>query len=302
MRHSLSVALCLALVSLFGSAWADSSATRYDPGRYPAVLAEAGGVKLTEGDVRGHLALYEILVLEEATKADADAIQRDAITRFNAQPGPVAADFDELHATLEQLSAVTRPEHILAVRLQMLAAFHKAWKALPKAERPALLTRVFERVGVEATDPDKGTLLTRVDLDGFLSWMNRMSELTTGEGIGKRDMKKARKAIAKGFASLAAEQQGVIASGALLDAYYKALIAKLTPEQKRQIRQQAQAQAAAAQPAPAPAGPSQPGQAIDPGVYKIMSDMSLQSHVTSMNIIENIGGSGNYWEVVDRPW
>ncbi len=31
----------------------------------------------------------------------------------------------------------------------------------------------------------------------------------------------------------------------------------------------------------------------------VMSNIMLNQHVTTMNIIENIGGTGNYWEVTD---
>jgi hypothetical protein len=34
-------------------------------------------------------------------------------------------------------------------------------------------------------------------------------------------------------------------------------------------------------------------------VFKMMNDMSLNNHALSLNIIENIGGTGNYWSVVD---
>ena len=32
-------------------------------------------------------------------------------------------------------------------------------------------------------------------------------------------------------------------------------------------------------------------------MFNMMNNMSLQNHATTMNIIENIGGTGNYWEV-----
>jgi len=35
--------------------------------------------------------------------------------------------------------------------------------------------------------------------------------------------------------------------------------------------------------------------------FKIMNDTSLMQHATSLNIIENIGNTGNYWEVKDYP-
>jgi hypothetical protein len=32
---------------------------------------------------------------------------------------------------------------------------------------------------------------------------------------------------------------------------------------------------------------------------KMMNEMNMNTHATSLNIIENTGGTGNYWSVVD---
>ena len=34
-------------------------------------------------------------------------------------------------------------------------------------------------------------------------------------------------------------------------------------------------------------------------MFQMMNDMNMNSHALSLNIIENIGGTGNYWNVVD---
>ena len=36
--------------------------------------------------------------------------------------------------------------------------------------------------------------------------------------------------------------------------------------------------------------------------WKIMQDISLRSHVISMNIIEGIGGGDGYWKITNDPW
>jgi len=36
-------------------------------------------------------------------------------------------------------------------------------------------------------------------------------------------------------------------------------------------------------------------------MFRIMNNINHQTHATSLNIIENIGGTGNYWKVVDLP-
>jgi len=34
-------------------------------------------------------------------------------------------------------------------------------------------------------------------------------------------------------------------------------------------------------------------------MFQMMNEMNMNTHATSLNIIENIGGTGNYWSVVD---
>jgi hypothetical protein len=34
-------------------------------------------------------------------------------------------------------------------------------------------------------------------------------------------------------------------------------------------------------------------------MFRMMNEMNMNTHATSLNIIENIGGTGNYWSVVD---
>lgn len=300
MRRSIAM-LTTVSISLNGAhqALAAEGGEGYDPTKFPGVLATAQGVNLTEGDVRAHVALFEFLVMAEASDKDEKALQADAVKRFQGAPALMRKDLDELHVTMKSLSALSDPGDVMTARTRLLAAFHAARAAIPQAERPVLIDRLFERVGVAATDAEKGTLLTDADADGFISWLQRMAALSGGKKLGAKEKRQLRAEMVKGFATLSAEEQLLLASGALLDTYWGAVIAKLTPEQKRQILDQAKGQAAASQPAaPAPQG----GKGIDPSVYKIMSDMSLQSHATSMNIIEGIGGSGNYWEVVDSPW
>lgn len=35
--------------------------------------------------------------------------------------------------------------------------------------------------------------------------------------------------------------------------------------------------------------------------YQALSNLSRSQHLTTMNILENMGGSGDYWEMVERP-
>jgi transcription-repair coupling factor (superfamily II helicase) len=114
------------------------------------------------------------------------------------------------------------------------------------------------------------------------------------------------------FASLPLEQKQVLCVTNLLYQVIEYNWKRLSHEQQQAYKQQLIAQNVP----PVPATPQvnePPVDTNDPAAlyayqlkmqqeteyWTMMSNISLQSHVTSMNIIENIGGTGNYWEIVD---
>lgn len=55
---------------------------------------------------------------------------------------------------------------------------------------------------------------------------------------------------------------------------------------------------------PSRKAPTTPGEiaaerSVNDLYYKTMMDMNNQIHVTNLNIIENMGGTGNYWKIED---
>ena len=114
--------------------------------------------------------------------------------------------------------------------------------------------------------------------------------------------------LARSFPGLAAPQKQVVCAGSVLWTILDARWKRLTPDQQEQFRQQYRMAAAMPPPQPAyPAAPSGAGAGLDAiadaearqRMFEILSDVSLQQHVTSLNIIENMSDSGNYWEIVD---
>jgi len=116
------------------------------------------------------------------------------------------------------------------------------------------------------------------------------------------------------FASLPLEQKQMLCVTNLLYQVIDYNWKRLSYEQQQAYKQQVIAQNVPPQQAPATPQVSEPPiDTNDPAAlyayqlkmqqereyWTMMSNISMQSHATSMNIIENMGGTGNYWEIVD---
>ena len=112
------------------------------------------------------------------------------------------------------------------------------------------------------------------------------------------------------FYTMPPQQKQILCSASLIWALLESNWKRLTGDQREQFRRNYHARTAGMQPAAGGAGPVATTGRPDTGksmaefqarqnMLRIMSDMNLQTHATSLNIIENIGGTGNYWEVVD---
>ncbi|MEM8995604.1 MAG: hypothetical protein AAGF23_12535, partial [Acidobacteriota bacterium] len=100
--------------------------------------------------------------------------------------------------------------------------------------------------------------------------------------------------LVPGFTSLGTEEKQFLAAAGVLHEVLAANLRGMTPGQVAALRQNMASTQPAPQPPPAT---GRSGGTMDANTARFLSQMSLQQHVSTMNAIENIGGTGNYWEV-----
>jgi hypothetical protein len=117
--------------------------------------------------------------------------------------------------------------------------------------------------------------------------------------------------IVKAFPSMRIEQKKLLCSAGLLWQLMEYNWNRLDASQKQQFRSQFTGNRSVAASGQTPAyssGQSQQKKSASQQMadyqarqncMKMMMDMNTMTHATSLNIIENIGGTGNYWEVVN---
>lgn len=295
--RSVALAATLVLISWNGAA------------AEPRVLASEGGLTLTSEHFDAGVDLIQFIIGQPVKASELKELEAKLVEEFGQMPGEVIRQLTDIQGSLRQLHALTDPGQISLARQQLFGALYQATLPMPEADKPLMVQVINRYIRVLAVDPYQGLLLTDRDADGLLNFLAFMSGLNGQPVVLTPELQRGfEQDLARSFPGLAPPQKQVVCAGSvlwtILDAHWK----RLTPGQQEQFRQQYRMAAAMPPPQPVyPAAPSGAGSGLDAiadaearqRMFEILSDVSLQQHVTSLNIIENMSDSGNYWEIVD---
>jgi len=289
------------------------------PAKTPArVLAEAGGKRLTTSDLDGALGIVEFVIGGLLPASDRERFTSAAQAEFGADPAAFLAEMGRLGSSLADLHRLTDPAQVAAARQQLFTAFWKAAAPVPVAERPLLLRLIFDHVEILAVDEGAGLVLTRRDLQAALAYLLFAHGLyceVTGQRlpVSPAMQQTVTAGLTANFKNLPVEQKQFLAGASVVWASVQAQWSRLDAFQQGQYKVKLAARfpdgSSHQQPASAPSAgraeslaDRQADFAARQRTFQIMHDINLQSHATSLNIIENIGGTGNYWEVVPSSY
>ncbi|MEW6365783.1 MAG: hypothetical protein AB1714_14230 [Acidobacteriota bacterium] len=278
------------------------------------VLARAGAYALSRGQVSAGIGLLQFIIGQPVTPAEAKELEDRCILEFNQQPERHTQELESLNRSLQQLYTLTDPLRIGLARQQLFAALYLASRELPESEKPLMIQVMNRHIRVLAYDAATQSVLTDRDVTGMVRYLAFLSGLS-GQPVQLTDsLRQSVESDLMGrFPQMTVEQKQLVCSASLLWQLMEGNWSRLTPSQQQQFRAQYAAQVGPpAQPqqysAPSRAGASK-GTMYDQmreaqarqNMFRIMNNINRQTHATSLNIIENIGGTGNYWKVVDLP-
>jgi hypothetical protein len=270
------------------------------------VLATQNGYRLT----RSHVAVgADLIRFISGTPVHPDELaqmERQSMLEFQIDPALFIQQIGQLAQALQALQTLTDPAQIGLGRQQLFAELHLATRPIPPADRPLLIQLLERRIQVLAVDAVNRLVLTDRDVDGMLRYLAFIGQLQQQPLSLTPDLQREfTAAMTQQFPSMALEQKQLLCMASILWTVMEANWNRMAPAQRQQLQQSIAGQYAAPAPSAAPPGPSPTLSMADwnanQNMMRMMNDMSLQNHAVSMNIIENMGGSGNYWEVVDQP-
>lgn len=282
------------------------------------VIAEKGEYKLIHGNLRTGIDLTQFIIGHKVKDSEIRALKQKLIQEFNTTPAQIVNEINGIALSMQKVYNATDPYRIGRVRQQLFAAFYKATRYMREDQKPLMIQVINRYIKVLAYDERNNLVLTNRDVDGYMNYMIFNSELAGQKIDANYAVRRAVSAqLVSNFNSMALGQKQMLASASLIWQLTEWNWKRLNQAQKNQylmayrnrisnnFRKSTQG-ASYGQKWKPPRGNhkksiSQMRREFNAkqNMFRMMQNMNTNSHALSLNIIENIGGTGNYWEVTD---
>ena len=273
-----------------------------------AVLAEAGGLRLTEGEVAVGLDLVRLLIDADPSADEVQALTQHSVDDFRQHPAAFLEQLRQIATSVQQVRALRTPAEVALARQAIFASLYAAVEPMEPATRPPLMQVVLRHVEVRAFDRQTQLLCTSRDLAGAVALVE-FEAMLSGQPLELTPSQRAEveAELVAAFATGGVEVQQRLCVAGPVWAMTQANWSRFDEAQREALRARFKAEpplVPVVVPEPAPPAEAAPETTtpsagpMNAETFRIMSEMSLQNHATMLNIIENIGGTGNYWEVV----
>ena len=188
----------------------------------------------------------------------------------------------EAYQTLRQIQ---EPLQLGLLRQALIGEYYTYLKA---GQQTPTMKLIFSKVQPLAWDARRKMLLSTADLHGLLEYLNFQQQTQGGSGLSPADRDLLKQQFISNFSQLSDQEMAFVCSGKIV---WQTVAANWQRSNQQQQANWSQQYAQSASPAPSGGGQ------MSPQAYRNLSRMMMQNHATNMNIIENIGGTGNYWSV-----
>ncbi len=282
------------------------------------VIAEKGNLKLTHGHLRTGIDLTQFIIGHKIKDNEVKALKQKLVQEFNTAPAETLSQLNGIRRSMNKVYSSTDPYRIGLVRQELFGAFYKVTKNINESQKPLMIRIINKYVRVLAYDEKNNLILTNRDVDGYINYLIFNSELS-GQKIDanyavKRDVSAQ---LVKKFFSMPIGQKQMLASASLIWQLFDTNWRRMSRSQKNQyvtayrnkisnnFSRNSQ-EAGFGQQWKPPQGAYKKSVAqmksefnAKQNMFRMMQNMNTNSHALSLNIIENTGGTGNYWNVVD---
>lgn len=279
------------------------------------VLARQGQYTLTMGQFQHGIDLLQLIIGQRVKLTELNQLRAKTIEEFNQAPANTVQKLNSIGQSIQRVRSAADPARIGLVRQELFVALYKATVNMREDQKPLLIQVMNRYIKVLSFDRINNLLLTSKDVDGYINYLAFNSELAGQKvQVNAAVRQSMTQQLVAGFPIMPLEQKKILASASLIWELLSANWQRLTPAQKQQYKNAYYQKVASNFPSPPPSNqytpptrstskksPTQQRREYNArqNMFNIMNNMNMNSHALSMNIIENIGGTGNYWQVVD---
>jgi hypothetical protein len=249
---------------------------------FSALLLTHSALAQSQADLQILLSACQFFAGAPLTQPEQQAIAADLQSDFAKDPSAASTEIAQLGQLGAALSQAANPLDLVVARQQGLFAMY-AQAANGKATPTTTL--VLRKANPLAASPD-GWLLLADDLQGATAFLSLLKQAQGRGALSTVEQQQFQSQVVANFSDLPKESKEFLVSGRVIWA--------IASQQVVQWNQQQQAQFAQSLTPPQ-------NQQMSWDSYQMLSNMSRNQHMTTMNILENMGDSREHWEYMQRP-
>jgi len=237
----------------------------------------------TQQDLAVLLSACQFFAGSPLSAQEQQRIIADAQANFAQDATRAQAEIQELRQLGSQLSQLSDPTQMIAVRQAGLYYFYSerlAGRSDPSGDI------VLSKAQPLAADSKNKVLLLSSDLDGTCAYLSFLRQNQGGTPWSAQETQKFKQQVVQNFSQMPDDNKGFLLGGQMFWSLISHNLQRLSQQRQAELQQRIAQQ----QSAP-----------MSMDAYQTLSNMSRAQHMTTMNILENMGGSGDYWEMVERP-
>ncbi|MEO1434125.1 MAG: hypothetical protein AAFV80_01220 [Bacteroidota bacterium] len=268
------------------------------PAQGNELLASAKGFQLQESDIRLGAALISFVTDQLIQPAEMDLLRTSAIREFKANPTLFREGMSGIQEVMDIVRQANDASTIAQYRQMLFSNLYIANKDLPEANQSEIVRVMLRYITVESFDSKSGKVLSSRDLDAAVAYINQLVELESGQSLPSAERQTMRNTIKSQFQNMNVEEQDFYASASVYWSLVNANLNQFDTQQQDELQEQFQPVVGNDNWTSTDDWTSKwEGKEMSPETYRFLSEMSLQNHVSMMNSIEAIGGTGNYWSL-----
>lgn len=275
------VTLLLALVTLVPCSAQDS------------VLSQSQGYQLNESHLVPGISFLNFLIQDQVTQQELSYLVQSSIQQFQANPAVFMQEIQGLNQSVMQAQAIRDPMMLAEFRQKVLAEFYGAATQVPANQIPPYLQILFKRVPVVAYDAQRKVVLTQPDLQAAMAYVQELHAYQ-GQNVPMETLNQMAYQLSSNFTQLDSQSQILLSNGTLVLAIFRANVQRMNQAQQQAMAQNYQ-QTQAYSNTGSSVATKQWENWHNQQALNIYQETMNQNHVTMMNVINNMGGSDDYW-------
>lgn len=257
------------------------------------VVASQSGYHLTMGDFNKGIMFGEFILGQSLTPTEWSEAYKEAIVFFEENPTQNLQNIEMLFQTMSQIYSLQDALQIALVRNNLLAELYNIYQS---ANEITVLNKLINKyVEILNYDPVSKLVLTQQNIDGLYSLYQFTAQASnTRYNPSQAEITQTTKQIIEIFTNGTLDQKQYLCVTGTYNILMRQNYQNMNANNQEQLLNSYLSQYQTNSPQ---YKNSQYNDANTRDTYQMLSNLSLQGHAASMNSIEAIGGSGDYWYI-----